>query len=103
VSAAELGGSAHSATELKGRSAGVSHLLAADEALSPGRWSTHITLCGAELSRPSTTAVARDEDSEWSPEDVRYCPECVREAHRWVGDVSTAGEVGTHSRESGSA
>ncbi len=86
VCAAELSGSAESATELNERPAGVSHLLAADDVLSPGRWGAHIAVCGAELRSPSATAVLQDEDSEWSPENVRYCAECVREAHRWVGD-----------------
>lgn len=93
MSTAEPSGSAESAAELNERPAGVSHLLAADDALSPGRWGAHITLCGAELRSPSATAMAHDEDSEWSPEGVRCCPECVREAQRWVSEDS-AGEEG---------
>jgi hypothetical protein len=67
-------------------------LLAADDVLSPAHWGAHIAVCGAELDSPTATAVLQDEDSEWNPEDVRYCPKCVREAHRWVSEVSLAGE-----------
>ncbi|MGH3889665.1 MAG: hypothetical protein ACRDSZ_24395 [Pseudonocardiaceae bacterium] len=96
MSTAEPRGFADSAAERNERPVGVSHLLAADDALSPGRWGAHITLCGVELRPPSVTAVAQDEDSEWSPEGVRYCPECVQEAHRWVSEASPAGEEGGH-------
>lgn len=87
VRAAELNGSAENVTELNELPARVSHLLAADDVLSPGRWGAHIAVCGAELRFPSATAVPQDEDSKWSPENVRYCPECVQEAHRWVDGV----------------
>ncbi|MGH3694850.1 MAG: hypothetical protein ACRDRX_12835 [Pseudonocardiaceae bacterium] len=96
MSTTEPSGSADNAAERNERPVGVSHLLAADDALSPGRWGAHITLCGAELRPPSATAMAQDEDSEWSPEGVRYCPECVQEARRWVSDASPAGAEGGH-------
>ena len=93
VRAAELSGSAESAAELSERSAGVSHLLAADDVLSPGRWGAYIAVCGAELRSPSAIALLEDEDSEGSPENVRYCPECVREAYRWVAAASATAVV----------
>jgi hypothetical protein len=64
------------------RPAGVSHLLAADEALRPGHWGTHIPVCGLEVRAPSAIAV----EHECYPScdcAVRYCSECVREAARW--------------------
>ncbi|MGH3887922.1 MAG: hypothetical protein ACRDSZ_15400 [Pseudonocardiaceae bacterium] len=60
--------------------AGVSHLLAADDALIPGRWGAHITLCGLQVRRPGAN-VAEAEDNP-----VRYCPACVAEAGRWVAE-----------------
>lgn len=78
--------------KLNTRPAWVSHLLAADDVLIPGRWGVYITLCGAELRSPGAAAMAQDEDSECSPEDVRHCPECAQEAHRWASEVSPAGE-----------
>ncbi|MGH3775765.1 MAG: hypothetical protein ACRDRR_08510 [Pseudonocardiaceae bacterium] len=56
-------------------SAGVSHLLAADDALTPGRWGAHITLCGQQVRGPGAGA---------ADHDFRYCPACVAEAGRWV-------------------
>ncbi|MGH3777653.1 MAG: hypothetical protein ACRDRR_18310 [Pseudonocardiaceae bacterium] len=58
--------------------AGVSHLLAADDALIPGRFGVHITLCGLQVRRPGVNA------GEDGPD--RYCPACVAEAGRWVAE-----------------
>ncbi|MGH3777293.1 MAG: hypothetical protein ACRDRR_16455 [Pseudonocardiaceae bacterium] len=67
--------------------AGVSHLLAADDALIPGRWGEHITLCGLQVRRPGANAA--EEECE-----VRYCPACVAEASRWSAEpVDRAGAV----------
>lgn len=60
---------------------GVSHLLVADDVLIPGRWGSHITLCGQEVRRPN---VEHDDPLDWPC--CRYCPECVREASRWSAE-----------------
>ncbi len=59
--------------------AGMSHLLAADDALIPGRWGAHITLCGLAVRRPGVNATEDDYPD-------RYCPACVAEAGRWVAE-----------------
>ncbi len=60
------------------RPARVSHLLAADDALIPGHWGTHTTMCGLEIHTPSATTA----EHECYPtcDCLRYCSECVREA-----------------------
>jgi len=71
------------------RPASVSHLLAADEALMPGRWGAHITVCGLEVRAQSATVV----EHECYPScdcAVRYCSECVREAARWNAESGQA-------------
>ena len=65
--------------------AGVSHLLAANDALMPGRWSSHITLCGEEIRTPS--AIVDEHECELGCGCVRYCPECVREAARFSAEA----------------
>lgn len=76
--------------------AGVSHLLAADDALIPGRWGVHTTLCGQPIRSPNATAVEH-ECTDTSCDCVRYCPDCAREAARWsaesVEQVDRAPEV----------
>ncbi len=57
---------------------GVSHLLVADDALIPGRWGVHITVCGQEIRRPS---------AEHDDTDPKFCPECVREAARYSAEA----------------
>ncbi len=74
--------------ESTAESVGVVHLLAAGDALSPGR---HITLCGAKV-RPSIAM--EDKGGGLSPAEVRYCPDCVREACRWNDETAPAGEGG---------
>ncbi len=62
---------------------GVSHLLAADDALIPGRWGVHMTLCGQQVRAPSATA-AEDPSATAAEDDCypsfRYCSECVAQA-----------------------
>lgn len=65
----------------------VSHLLTADDALIPGRWGAHITVCGTEIRGPSAPAVEYDCCPSCDCDVVRYCPECVREAARWSAEV----------------
>ncbi|MGH3838953.1 MAG: hypothetical protein ACRDSF_25145 [Pseudonocardiaceae bacterium] len=62
--------------------AGVSHLLAADDALIPGRWGAHVTLCGLQVRASGAAA-----EDECFPD--RYCPECAVEAGRcaWKCDA----------------
>ncbi len=70
--------------------AGVSHLLAADDALMPGRWGAHTTLCGREVRRPNATAAEHDDDDDHDHlrfDSFHYCPECVAEACRFSADV----------------
>lgn len=73
------------------RTAGFSHLLAADDALAPGRWGVHVTLCGQQVRGPNPGAT---EDGD------RYCPECVSEAVRWS---ASAYETEAHSRSTAAA
>jgi NAD-dependent dihydropyrimidine dehydrogenase PreA subunit len=60
--------------------AGISHLLAANDALIPDRWGVHITLCGEEVRRPGPAA--EEHECHLCCDCVRYCPGCVREARR---------------------
>lgn len=69
-------------------------MLVVDDALSSGRWGPHVALCGADVCPPS---VLEDEGSELSPEGVRYCEDCAREARRWVAEVVPVGEGGHRS------
>lgn len=59
----------------------VSHLLVADDALMPGRWGVHITLCGEQVRTPSAAA----EEDDCYP-NFRYCSECAAQAARWQAD-----------------
>lgn len=69
--------------------AGVSHLLIADDALIPGRWGAHVTLCGEQVRRPNA-----GHDDPWECPGYRCCPECVGEAARWSARAGqTAGGV----------
>lgn len=70
--------------------AGVSHLLAANDALIPGRWGAHSTLCGVEVRRPDATAA--EHDCDLGCDCVRYCTECVREAVRFSADSDRASD-----------
>ncbi|HEY6422639.1 MAG TPA: hypothetical protein VIY28_05185 [Pseudonocardiaceae bacterium] len=51
---------------------GVSHLLTADDALTPGRWGPHVTLCGVDIRGPNATGA----------DDWTYGTACVVEAAR---------------------
>lgn len=62
--------------------AGVSHLLAANDALIPGRCGAHPTLCGQQVRRPN---VEHDDFLDYLC--FYYCPECVREATRWSAET----------------
>lgn len=66
--------------------AGVSHLLVADDALIPGRFGVHITLCGKQMRRPNVTA-DEHECADLSCDCVHYCPACVREATRLSAEL----------------
>lgn len=76
--------------------AGVSHLLAADDALQPGRWGSHVAVCGPEVRGPNATGTEHTCDPSCDC-NVRYCLECVLEAVRWVA------EAGQTDRASGNA
>jgi hypothetical protein len=68
--------------------AGVSHLLAADDALLPGRWGAHIALCGQEIRGPSGHADEDDCCPEFDCDEVgHYCAACVREAVRFSAEA----------------
>jgi hypothetical protein len=66
--------------------AGVSHLLAANDALIPGRFGAHATLCGLEIRRPNAT-IREEHECQMSCDCVRFCPECAKEAARWSADA----------------
>lgn len=78
------------AAQLGERPARVTHLLAADDVLSPGRWGAYITVCGAQVRPPSATAAA----DEYDPSCVRYCQDCVHEACRGTEETAPAGTGG---------
>lgn len=69
-----------------------SHLLHADDALAPGRWGDHVTLCGLELQGPSVTTVDGEiRDVEWMLDDdtpdFRTCQSCVQAACNRTSNV----------------
>jgi hypothetical protein len=74
-----------STSEVSELSAGVTHLLAADEALNPGWGSSRITLCGEEVRAgdASLTSVTHCPSCECVP---RFCPERVQEASQWSAE-----------------
>jgi hypothetical protein len=71
-------------------SAGVSHLLAADDALMPGRWGAHITLCGREVRGPNGNPAEHEWGCDPRFDCSRYCPECVAEACRFSAASATS-------------
>lgn len=72
---------------------GVSHLLAADDALIPGRWGVHITLCGQQVRGPNV-----EHDDPLDLPDFRYCPQCVAEAARWNAEAGRADHASADAR-----
>ncbi len=67
---------------------GVFHLLTADDDLTqrPFQFQMRVTLCG-EVVQPSSLPPSPFPEGGEIDRELRYCPECAREAVRWNAEA----------------